>query len=181
MRIYSNELICIFSVDSELDTEESPTKDEMVSMDSPFTSSSTSEINHHLPDGVVDSGVDSSESTTTPSSPEDGISKEVSDLRESDEAHKVDSDVMETAEMLLSLSGSNNLAATCATTKTNSLNGSNNDNKIPSSCRLGLKDEFIKSLRLKKKETIKGASTQEAIESEESKGRNSTKCSYTQF
>ena len=142
----------------------------MLNFYSPFTSPTT-ELNPHLVDGVVDSGVDSSESTTTPSSPEDGVNKEASDLKASDEAHKVDSDVMETAEMLLSLSGSNNLSSTCTSAKANAKNRGNNDNKILTSCGIGLKDEFIKSLRLQKKETTKGLPVREANESEESKGK----------
>ena len=151
--------------------DESPTKDEIISMESPFAPASATEISHHLADGVVDSGVDSSESTTTPSSPEDAINKEASELKASEEQHKVDSDVMETAEMLLSLSGSNNLSSTCTTANANATNVSNNDNKISTSCGIGLKDEFIKSLRLQKKETTKGLPVREATESEESKGK----------
>ena len=144
-------------------------------MDSPFASASATEISHHLADGAVDSGVDSSESTTTPSSPEDAINKETSELKASEDQHKVDSDVMETAEMLLSLSGSNNLSSTSTTTKANAMNGSYIDNKIATSSGIGLKDEFIKSLRLQKKETIKGLPVRGANESEESKGRENLK------
>ena len=154
-----------------MEADESPTKDEIISMDSPFTSTSTTEINHHIADGVVDSGVDSSESTTTPPSPDDGVNKESSDMstKASEEQPKVDSDVMETAEMLLSLSGSNNLPS-----KPTSMNGGIkiNDHKAGSSGRVGLKDEFIKSLSLQKKESIKDTPIRYANQPEGSKGRD---------
>ena len=154
-----------------MEADESPTKDEIISVDSPFTSTSNTEISHHLADGVVDSGVDSSESTTTPSSPEDGVNKEPSDMsmKTSENQPKVDSDVMETAEMLLSLSGSNNLSS-----KATSLTGGRpiHDHKTASSGRMGLKEEFIKSLRLQKKESIKDTLTRETDQAEEKTGRD---------
>ena len=156
----------MFSVDSELDAEESPTKDATNTIEPTFTSNSRTEtcLNHHLADGVTDSGVDS-ESTTTPSSPEDGVIKDASsDTAIKPDEHKVDSDVMETAEMLLSLSGSNNV-----TNNATSMNGSNNYYKTR--CR-GLKDEFIKSLRLQKKEKLKSAPSRKKVTGEENAGRN---------
>jgi hypothetical protein len=66
---------------------------------------------------------------------------------------------METAEMLLSLSGSNNMTNNATT-----INGSNNYYKTR--CR-GLKDEFIKSLRLQKKEKLKNAPSLQKVTGEE--------------
>ena len=163
-QLVNNNIFLIFSVDSEVDSEDSPTKDVTNSVNSTFTSTSaTIGLNQHLADGVVDSGVDS-ESTTTPSSPEDTVPKEGTDQSNKSDEHKVDSDVMETAEMLLSLSGSNILNTNKAT-----MNGSNNEFKTASS--RGLKDEFIKSLRLQKKEKFKVTTMQQKAEGDENEGR----------
>ena len=116
-----------------------------------YTSNSTTKCLSNIADnGVnVDSGVDSESTTTTPSSPEEGMAKDNTadtKLSPEDENTRVDSDVMETAEMLLSLSGSSNVVTTIAMR----MNGSNNEYKASSSY-LGLKDDFIRSLRLQKK------------------------------
>ena len=68
---------------------------------------------------------------------------------------KVDSDVMETAEMLLSLSGNNNSAKTNIMGSNTALNGGIAGLNMSSIAGQGLKDEFIKSLRLQKKEKLK--------------------------
>ena len=68
---------------------------------------------------------------------------------------KVDSDVMETAEMLLSLSGNNNSAKTNIMESNTALNGGIAGLRMSSVTGQGLKDEFIKSLRLQKKEKLK--------------------------
>ena len=111
---------------------------------------------------MADSGVDS-ESTTTPSSPEDVVTKEGSQEPTKAEENRVDSDVMETAEMLLSLSGSKtNLTST-------TMNGSNHESKT--SFNRGLKDDFIKSLRLQKKAKSKISSCQQREEENGCTGR----------
>ena len=139
-----------------------------------FTSKSTTTCLNNIADnGVnVDSGVDSESTTTTPSSPEEGMAKDHAvdtKLSSEDENNRVDSDVMETAEMLLSLSGSSNVMTTTATT----MNGSNNEYKTSSSYR-GLKDDFIKSLRLQKKEksTKKVATSQQNGDGQEKTGKH---------
>lgn len=141
------------NVDSELETE-LPTLSQNANnaIVENYTSNSTTTCLSNIADnGVnVDSGVDSESTTTTPSSPEEGMAKDhvaESKLPPEDENNRVDSDVMETAEMLLSLSGSSNAVTTTAMR----MNGSNNEYKASSSY-LGLKDDFIRSLRLQKKE-----------------------------
>ena len=148
-----------FLVDSELSSEESPCKDVSNNIDSTLTnhksetSSGRNHLHHQLADAVVDSGVDSE---TTPSSPEDAIMITHKETSSNDATkQKVDSDVMETAEMLLSLSGNNNSAKTNLMGSNTALNGGIAGLKMSSITGQGLKDEFIKSLRLQKKEKLK--------------------------
>ena len=168
-----------FLVESELSSEESPCKDVSNNIDSTLTnhksetSSGRNLLHHQLADAVVDSGVDSE---TTPSSPEDAIMiahKEASSNNATKQ--KVDSDVMETAEMLLSLSGNNNSAKTNIMGSNTALNGGIAGLNMSSIAGQGLKDEFIKSLRLQKKEKLKVTSLQQQpTDKENSKttGRN---------
>ena len=168
-----------FLVESELSSEESPCKDVSNNIDSTLTnhksetSSGRNHLHHQLADAVVDSGVDSE---TTPSSPEDAIMiahKEASSNNATKQ--KVDSDVMETAEMLLSLSGNNNSAKTNIMGSNTALTGGIAGLNMSSIAGQGLKDEFIKSLRLQKKEKLKVTSLQQQpTDKENSKttGRN---------
>ena len=148
-----------FLVESELSSEESPCKDVSNNIDLTLTnhksetSSGRNHLHHQLADAVVDSGVDSE---TTPSSPEDAIMITHKEASSNDATkQKVDSDVMETAEMLLSLSGNNNSAKTNLMGSNTALNGGIAGLKMSSITGQGLKDEFIKSLRLQKKEKLK--------------------------
>ena len=148
-----------FLVESELSSEESPCKDVSNNIHSFLTnhksetSSGRNHLHHQLADAVVDSGVDSE---TTPSSPEDAIMITHKEASSNDATkQKVDSDVMETAEMLLSLSGNNNSAKTNLMGSNTALNGGIAGLKMSSITGQGLKDEFIKSLRLQKKEKLK--------------------------
>ena len=142
-----------------MSSEESPCKDVSNNIDSTLTnhksetSSGRNHLHHQLADAVVDSGVDSE---TTPSSPEDAIMITHKETSSNDATkQKVDSDVMETAEMLLSLSGNNNSAKTNLMGSNTALNGGIAGLKMSSITGQGLKDEFIKSLRLQKKEKLK--------------------------
>ena len=171
------------AVESELETEicSSQIPDASNNIVDNLTSKSTTTAKM-IADGsgaVEDSGVDS-ESTNAPSSPEENASSKDTKSNDGDESCRqgggVDSDVMETAEMLLSLSGnSNNVAigTSMATTTKSSSMSEEQCSKSSSSYDDGLKDDFVKSLRLQKKDmSSKVGNIQETIDAGGGKSLN---------
>ena len=133
----------IFSFDLELDVDETTRKDEIKPNESTFII-----LNNQSEDGKVDRVADS-DSTATSSN----VGGRFSNLYSSDTAIKpdeqnFDSEVTETAKILLSLHGSSKMMEN----KT-SMNGSNNEHMAR--CR-GLPDDGTKNLQLRKKNNSNG-------------------------